>query len=163
MQATFGAFSASTTLTFNGGSFSSVRATSLLDPRWYHTLDDAGRRPDPRRGRRRVCDRVHRSALVDGGNLTDPINRTTAWTGSLTTRRSFQGAVKLPDGKVLLFGGYVPHPYASDYSIAADSAELYDPATGTFSSTGSLNHARGSASGVLLPDGKVLVVGSSST
>ena len=67
--------------------------------------------------------------------------------------------MKLADGKVLLFGGYVPHPYASDYSIAADSAELYNPATGTFSSTGNLNYARGGPTGVLLPDGKVLVVG----
>ena len=61
----------------------------------------------------------------------------------------------LPDGKVLVAGGF-PIP-----RHALASAELYDPATGTWSATGSLNIGRGwsHTATPLLADGRVLVVG----
>src|SRR5437899_167067 len=57
-------------------------------------------------------------------------------TGSLSTARYGHTATLLPNGKVLVAGG----GGSSGYNIT--SAELYDPATGSWSATGSLNTAR---------------------
>jgi N-acetylneuraminic acid mutarotase len=75
-------------------------------------------------------------------------------TGSLNTARFFQTANLLPNGLVLVAGGY-----ASGYLA---SAELYYPATGTWSNTGSLNTARTFSQAALLPNGLVLVAGGQS-
>ncbi|HEX8438771.1 Kelch repeat-containing protein [Archangium sp.] len=61
-------------------------------------------------------------------------------------------ATLLPSGKVLVTGGYMA---TSRY----DSAELYDPATSTWSSTGSMLTARYGHTATLLPSGKVLITG----
>jgi hypothetical protein len=63
-------------------------------------------------------------------------------------------ATLLTDGRVLLVGG-------DDYKSGAVSklAELFDPATGKFTKTGSLRTSRSYAQAVLLPDGRVLVIG----
>src|SRR5690349_2912572 len=68
-------------------------------------------------------------------------------------------ATLLPSGKVLVAGGLGgARPY---WAIA--SAELYDPATNSWSSAGSMATARGSHTATLLPSGKVLVAGGSSS
>ncbi len=80
-----------------------------------------------------------------------------AWkpAGSLNEQRYHHAAVLLPDGKVLVAGGA---PSESNGGALA-SAELYDPATNTWSFTGGLNGARRDHAMSLLPNGKVLVTG----
>ena len=80
-----------------------------------------------------------------------------SWTsaGSMTQRRMAPSAARLPDGKVLVAGGaccgVAAAPLASD--------ELYDPATGSWTPTGSMGTPRGGQTATLLPDGRVLVAG----
>src|SRR6266550_3634306 len=74
-------------------------------------------------------------------------------TGSLNTARDNHTATLLPNGKVLVAGG------AGNISNFLNSAELYDPASGSWTATGSLNTARYSHTATLLPNGKVLVAG----
>ena len=64
-------------------------------------------------------------------------------------------ATRLPDGKVLVVGGFID----DNFSVTTAAAELYDPATGFFSPAGDLAQARGNHRAVLLANGKVLVVG----
>lgn len=88
--------------------------------------------------------------------LYDP--RTGAWssTGSMATARREHTATLLANGKVLVAGGQ--NGTAPSYT-ALSSAELYDPATGTWAATGALGSARAGHAAALLADGKVLVAG----
>ncbi len=105
--------------------------------------------------------------LIAGGGVC-PITSATAevyvpalgkWkpAGILNTQRYHHTAVLLPGGKVLVAGGRAGE---FDGDTLA-SAELYDPATNTWSYTGSLNTARAFHTMTLLPGGKVLVTGGS--
>jgi hypothetical protein len=105
--------------------------------------------------------------LIAGGGVC-PITSATAevyvpatgkWrpAGILNTQRYHHTAVLLPNGKVLVAGGRT-----GEYdSGTLASAELYDPATNTWSYTGGLNTARAFHTMTLLPGGKVLVTGGS--
>ncbi len=74
-------------------------------------------------------------------------------TGNLVTSRMMQTATFLNSGKVLVVGGLT----GGFQGIALSSVELYDPAVGTFSSTGALNTARILSTATLLNNGKVLI------
>ena len=79
-----------------------------------------------------------------------------SYTGSLNIRRSSHTATLLSDGKILVAGG---GNFSNNVFHPLDSAELYDPVTGTWSITGRLKVPRVSHTATLLPDGRVLVVG----
>jgi len=88
-------------------------------------------------------------------DLYDPVTQTFNTVAPLSSARLLHSATLLPNGKVLVAGGTPP----AQYPTAVTTAELYDPATRTFSMTGSLAAARYSAQVVLLPNGKVLFAG----
>jgi hypothetical protein len=63
------------------------------------------------------------------------------------TARSSATATLLPNGKVLIVGGMSALPLTQDFYA---SAELYDPATGKFTKTGSMTAARAQHTAPLL-------------
>lgn len=89
--------------------------------------------------------------------LYDP--KTGGWTSteSLPTPRWYHTATRLEDGTVLVVGG------AENLidSLAIDSADTFDPATGTWSPAGLLNAPRQGHTATLLVDGGVIVLGGS--
>jgi N-acetylneuraminic acid mutarotase len=93
--------------------------------------------------------------------LYDPDTGTWSTIGSLSRNTGFgHTATLLPDGRILIVGGIVEGIVGGEYNDRLfNPAELYDPSTGTWSSTGPLNRARFSHTATLLPNGKVLVAG----
>ena len=90
----------------------------------------------------------------------------------MIAKRSAHTATLLPNGKVLVSGGWdlrhgvsdpEPNPegiaFASDYYLIRSSSELYDPVTKLWTPTGSMLAARESHTATLLPNGMVLAAG----
>jgi hypothetical protein len=77
-------------------------------------------------------------------------------TGSMSIGRYFHTATVLQDGRVLVTGGNVGS--GTDFHVT-QTAEIYDPASGTFTRVGDLVLARQSHSATLLSNGKVLIIG----
>lgn len=73
-------------------------------------------------------------------------------TASMNVPRVAHVATYLQNGKVLVTGGY-------SVTTVTNSAEIYDPTTGTWGITGSLNTNRWYHTATLLPNGTVLVAG----
>jgi hypothetical protein len=87
----------------------------------------------------------------EGPVVIDPVF---AGTGSMFSARISHTATVLADGRVLLAGGL------NGGSQSIDTAEVYDPKTGTFSLTSSLmKGARLFHTATLLADGRVLLAG----
>jgi hypothetical protein len=99
------------------------------------------------------------SGPLSGSELFDPQAAGGAGAfspGPASAARYGHIAVRLPNGKLLLAGGYGPG------NGILSSAEIYDPqsgATGSFAATGAMSVSRTRATATLLPTGKVLVAG----
>jgi hypothetical protein len=93
--------------------------------------------------------------VVDG-STTLTVSRF-VWTGSMNTERYWHTATLLNDGMVLVAGGI------NNYDQYVAIAELYNPATGTFTATGKLNAPRYGHTATLLNNGMVLVAGGNQT
>ena len=151
--------SAQVTVTTSSGLFNPVG--DLHHARIYHTATLL------LNGKVLVAGGAERKPLVFSGlasaEIFDPTTGSFTGTSNMGSPRFAHTATLLSDGKVLVTGGYgfsgldgeldpIPPP-------ALDSAEVYDPATGTFIPTGKMNSARAGHTATLLPNGKVLIAG----
>ena len=93
--------------------------------------------------------------VLSSAEIYNPNTSRFTKTGSMNYGRSHFAAVTLQSGLVLVMGGINPSAYAG---ILA-TAELFDPSTGHWTPTGSMNIGRSDFTATLLPDGRVLVAG----
>jgi hypothetical protein len=93
---------------------------------------------------------------VASAELYNPATGRFSVTGSMAAAREGHEATLLSNGKVLVAGGTLSFDTLDRVTA---TAELYDPATGTFSPTGSMTTPRALFTATLLPNGKVLVSG----
>jgi hypothetical protein len=131
-------------------------------PRWHHKVTQLND------GRLLVTGGLQLAATGNGasGNneIYDPVGNTFTATGRMVeSGRWLHTATLLPSGKVLIVGGRSNTCTINCPVFSLASAEIYDPATGTFTATGSLNISRYLHTATLLPNGKVLIVGGEST
>jgi WD40 repeat protein len=75
--------------------------------------------------------------------------------GKMAAPRTGHLAALLADGRVLVSGGWA----GPDHLQALSSAEIWDPATGKFSPTGSMLSPNADAQATVLKDGSILVTG----
>jgi hypothetical protein len=97
-----------------------------------------------------------KSAALGKAALFDPAAGTWTATGALQVPRRLHTATLLDGGKVLVTGGTSG---SSRLSPGLPSTEIYDPAAGTWKTSGAMHEPRHGHGAVLLPDKKVLVAG----
>ena len=127
------------------GSWTATNPTKI--PRIYHTATLL------RDGRVLVAGGL--STMLETTNAVETYDwtiATVAMPAAEHTARAFHQAILLPDGRVLVAGG-------QNNSTILTNTELYDPATGIWTTTNSLNCPRLYFTMTLLPDGKVLAAG----
>ncbi len=136
---------------FNPATGAWSAATPMLTARAYHT---ATLLPD---GKILVAGGITAgNVYLASAELYDPATGLWSAATPMLAARASHTATLLPNGKVLVAGGLTPN---GALIVASASAELYDPATGTWSGNGGLLMARVYLTATLLPTGKVLVVG----
>ena len=96
------------------------------------------------------------TGYLSSAELYSPSTGTWTLTANMTAPRDGHDAVLLHNGRVLVAGGI--NASLSQCGTLA-SAELYDPATGTWSATGSMTTGRYSFTLTLLANGEVLAAG----
>lgn len=124
-------------------------AGTMSSPRYYHSATLL------QNGKVLVaggCDASGCETVTATAELYDPATGTFTPTGSLAVPRDYHTATLLPNGMVLVAGGF-------GYTGALNSAELYDPAKGEWSPAGNMIDTRSYHAATSLPGGNVLVSG----
>jgi hypothetical protein len=93
------------------------------------------------------------SQRLASAELYDPSSGTFTPMGDMTTARARHTATLLGNGTVLIAGGVID----TQQGTYLDSAEIYDPSTGTFTATGNMISGGGWNRSTLLPDGRVFI------
>lgn len=95
------------------------------------------------------------STVLAAAELYDPTTGVWSSAGSLSVARFGHTATLLSNGKVLVTGGCASNPCSTLTAVS----ELYDPASNTWSTTGSLTTGRYFHTALRLKTGKVLAIG----
>ncbi len=98
-------------------------------------------------------------SALPAAEVFDPVQKRFAATGAMALPRAGHTATTLQDGRVLVVGGRDSTCAYTCGQRTWRNAELYDPATGTFSPAGAPAQARFNHTATLLPDGRVLIAG----
>jgi hypothetical protein len=106
------------------------------------------------------CTQAEGCTSEASAELYDPDSHTWSLTGSMNFARNGHEATLLPSGMVLVSGGTACDSFGT--CMISASAELYDPLSGTWSSTGSLAVPRTGHTATLLDTGQVLAAGGQS-
>ena len=96
------------------------------------------------------------SGFGEVAEIYAPATGSFATTGTMITPRAFHTATLLPDGRVLVTGGFA---VIQANGVTLASTEIYDPATGNFTSAGTMIAPRESHTATALSDGKILIAG----
>ncbi|HET7826343.1 MAG TPA: kelch repeat-containing protein [Anaeromyxobacter sp.] len=156
-----------------GRGFPATTASELFDPpkeafrpgqhmvqgRWQHT---ATLLADGRvllvGGRADDYPSAYAAPALSSAEVYDPAAGEFTATGSLLASRYGHSATRLADGRVLVLGGETTQGFGAG-PAQVPTAEIWDPATGAFTSAGSLADGRGFHAAVELNDGTFLLVG----
>jgi hypothetical protein len=99
------------------------------------------------------------TAPTASARLYDPATNLWSDAGSMHNARHGQAAALLGDGTVLVAGGCVPDPNPDAICAYTNTAEVYDPAAGTWTAAASMTTGRYEPTMTVLGDGRVLVAG----
>ena len=139
---------------------SPLATAELYDPA-TGTFTSTGSMTDSREGHTATLLNSGQVLIAGGGDPTaelyDPATGTFTATGDMSRNISHQTATLLNNGQVLIAGGDEGPGFNGDVFTA--SAQLYNPATGNFTSTGNMTTGRDGHTATLLNNGNVLVAG----
>lgn len=96
------------------------------------------------------------STRLNSTEIYDPATGVFTAAAPMSEARAEHLAITLNDGRILVMGGQVP---TGTSLTMLKTAEIYDPVTGLWSPTGHMIYPRARFKGVLLQDGRVLVLG----
>jgi len=93
---------------------------------------------------------------VSSAEIYDPVAGTFTNTGAMSVARFDHSASLLTNGEVLVAGGYSS---CTSTCASENTAEIYDPAAGTFSSAQTLTAARSGQTATVVPSSDVVIAG----
>src|SRR4029077_4696845 len=99
-------------------------------------------------------------AALAGAEIYDPLSSSWASPPPLGVARHYHTAALLPDGRLLVAGGYtIDNNNINVDGTTLASAEIYDPLTNGWAIVPPMSAARHLHTANLLPDGRVLIAG----